>query len=94
MAASLPIDEYLRVFKNAEGEQLSDILNAVRQYIKILNPPHAAETIMSKAGVALQAIEKESDVNRLRARSYGLVQRIERIAAEGEKAAVEAIVEG
>ncbi|NNH43065.1 hypothetical protein HLI03_15590 [Rhizobium laguerreae] len=96
-AAALPVSEYLRVFETSEGQQLVDIMNGIKRYIRIINAGIPAEKVMNKAGVALQALEKQSEVNKLRARRHGLIQRIEQMAAVAEaekKAAAVATVEG
>jgi hypothetical protein len=73
-AAGLPIEDYLHVLKNAEGETLSNVLSGVRQYLKISNPPPGAEKIMMKAALVLKSIASESDINNIRATRYGLIQ--------------------
>ncbi|OWV75983.1 hypothetical protein ATY77_05275 [Rhizobium sp. R634] len=74
--AALPMEEYLRVFKENEGERLSNIIHAIRQYLTVANPSEDLSEIMDRAGNALREVAKESKVNELRAMRYGLIQRL------------------
>jgi hypothetical protein len=80
--------EYYRVFKNNEGsDNLGEILRGVSQYLRVQGLNQYAQAIMDKAGEALRMIAKESVVNDRRARSWGLIQRLEQKEAEAAVAA-------
>lgn len=77
-AAAVPVEEYIRVFKSYEGEQLSDIVAGVRQYLNVGGISDDAIRILTKAAKALREIEKESELNAMRARRFGIIQWLER----------------
>ncbi len=82
MAAALTVDDYLKVFQEKSGTDLSNILSAIRQYMRISNNSERAVTIMDKAGAALKQLASESPVDDFRARRFGLIQRLEIAAAQ------------
>jgi hypothetical protein len=84
MAAALTVDDYLQVFRETTGSQLSSVLSGIRQYLRVLNNTERAETIMDKAGAALRQLSTESLVDDFRARRIGLIQRIEEKEAQKE----------
>jgi hypothetical protein len=75
--AALPVEEYIRVFKSYQGEQFDDITNGVRQWLSLVNPTDAINTIMDKSAQAFIEIGKESNINAYRTRRWGLIERYE-----------------
>lgn len=85
-ASKLPVDDYIRIFRTYEGEKLSDILSGIRQYLNLADPEPQMSTIMDKAGQALRRLAAESPINKRRAMTHGLVQRLDAIEAEDNEA--------
>lgn len=82
--AELPVEEYIRVFKSHNGEKFDDIVNGVRQWLGLLNPTDAINTIMDKSALAFIEIGKESDINAYRTRRWGLIERYKKRHPEPE----------
>ncbi|ANM17186.1 hypothetical protein AMK06_CH02292 [Rhizobium sp. N541] len=80
--SSAPVDEYVRVFKAHEGEQLRTVLAGVFQYRGIENASEPMREIVSKAQEALTAIGKESRINAHRVKGWGVTIPNENIAAD------------
>ncbi len=70
----LPVDEYYRALKSHEGQDLSDIVDGLRQYLNLGNPNEQIFTILEKAGAALRLVAAESPINRRRAMRIGIIQ--------------------
>lgn len=82
-AAAVPVADYIRVFKTNEGEQLSDIISGIRQFLNVSGISDEMVQILTKAATALREIEKENELNAMRARRFGIIQWLEkREAAE------------
>lgn len=85
--AAAPTKEYLRVFMSYEGsETLGEILRGVSQYLRVHGINRYAEAIMDRSGEALRMIAKISPLNEQRARSWGLIQRLEKSEAQAAAA--------
>ncbi|MGR9471843.1 hypothetical protein [Rhizobium leguminosarum] len=82
--SSAPVDEYVRVFKEHEGDQLRTILAGVFQYRGIANASEPMREIVSKAQEALTAIGKESRINAHRVKGWGVTIPKEEIAAHDD----------
>ncbi|MCA1968579.1 MAG: KAP family NTPase [Rhizobium sp.] len=81
----LPAEEYYRALKSHEGQDLSDIVDGLRQYLTLGNPNEQVSAILEKAGAALRLVAAESPINRRRAMRLGIIQWLdarERAAAE------------
>lgn len=90
-AAAMPIEDYIAILKNYEGEELSKIMSGLRRDLSVINPSENSITIMDKAGMALREIAKENRLNHKRAMATGLIQRLEaREAAAQETPAARA----
>lgn len=74
--AKLPVEDYIRVLKSYEDQQLSDITDGLRQYLTVSNPTSEIETILEKAAVALMQIGRESPINARRAERLGIIERL------------------
>jgi len=86
----LSVEEYHRALKSHEGQDLSDIVDGLRQYLTLGNPNERVFAILEKAGAALRLVAAESPINRRRAMQVGIIQWLdarERAAAEAKLAA-------
>ena len=70
----LPVEEYHRALKSHEGQDLSNIVDGLRQYLNLGNPNEQIFTILEKAGTALRQVAAESPINRRRAMRIGIIQ--------------------
>ncbi|MEH7846001.1 hypothetical protein [Rhizobium laguerreae] len=83
--AAVPVKDYIRVLRSYNGDKLSLIMKGLAQWMGLVNPTDAINTIMDKAGEALLDIAKDSPLNAMRARRWGLIDRFETRAAEKPK---------
>jgi hypothetical protein len=70
--ASLPSDEYFRIFKSHTGRELSKIISAALQFDRIVNATAPMREISSKARQALRQIGSESAINARRVEKFGV----------------------
>lgn len=77
--AVAPVQEYIRALKGFHGDELGRVRRSLRQYLNVVNPSESWKTIMDRIGEALAVIEAESPLNAKRARTWGLIQRLEQL---------------
>ena len=65
-------EEFYKIFKNEEGEQLSSYVYACLQFGSFSNPTEQQGTIARNAIQALKTIAAESELNRRRVRKFGI----------------------
>lgn len=82
----LPVEEYHRALKSHEGQDLSDIVDGLRQYVSLGNPNEQILTILEKAGKALRLVAAESPINGRRAMRLGIIQWLEKREQAAAKA--------
>jgi hypothetical protein len=70
--AALPVGEYRKVLKSAEGEELRKILSGVLQFDRIVNASALMREISSRARKALKEIGNESAINKRRVGRLGV----------------------
>ena len=66
------VDEYYDLFKSEAGDHLSDIVNACLKFGQFSNPTERQKQIADNAKEALVRIGKESAINALRVRKFGV----------------------
>ncbi|RFB82348.1 hypothetical protein B5K08_32145 [Rhizobium leguminosarum bv. trifolii] len=71
------VEEYLSIFRSHEGEALAAILRGASYGRSITNPTPTEVEIMDRAGEALRTLAAESPIFEMRARTWGLIQRLE-----------------
>jgi hypothetical protein len=70
--AALPVEEYRKALKSAEGRDLRKILSGVLQFDRIVNASDLEREISSRARKALKEIGGESEINARRVRRFGI----------------------
>jgi len=70
--AALPVDEYRKVLKSAQGDDLRQILSGLLQFDRIGNPTDPMREISSRARKALKEIGGESAINKWRVQRFGV----------------------
>lgn len=70
--AETSADEYYELFKSESGDHLSDIVNACLKFGQFTNPSELQKQIAANATDALVRIGKESAINALRVRKFGV----------------------
>ncbi|PLX95186.1 MAG: hypothetical protein C0620_04535 [Desulfuromonas sp.] len=66
------VDEYYELFKSEAGDHLSDIVNTCLKFGQFSNPSERHKQISDNAKEALVRIGKESAINALRVRKFGI----------------------
>src|ERR1035438_4650041 len=70
--AVLPEDHYVAIFKKFEGPKLRGILDSCLQFDRIGNPSSEMVEISTRTKCALRRLGRESAINRLRVKRYGI----------------------
>lgn len=70
--ASLPADEYYRIFKLLNGDALRTAISACLEFDRVANATPGMREISARARQALLHIGKESPLNSLRVEAYGI----------------------
>jgi hypothetical protein len=70
--SALSIDEYYKIFKEGEGPELRTVIDTCLQFDRIASPSSPMSEISKRAKEALQRIGRESPINALRLRKYGI----------------------
>src|SRR5690606_15609473 len=70
--ADTTADEYYELFKSEAGEHLSDIVNTCLKFGQFSNASERQQQIAENAKKALIRIGKESPINALRVRKFGI----------------------
>lgn len=70
--ANTPVEEYVRVFKTYDGDDLRTILSGVFQYGRIGNASNDMKEIVTKSRKALTVIGQESKLNAERVKGWGI----------------------
>lgn len=70
--SALDVDEYYKMFKAHDGDELRKILNACLQFDRILNASEPMKEISRHTKEALKHIGQESPINASRVRKYGV----------------------
>lgn len=70
--ANTTADEYFELFKSEAGDHLSDIINAGLRFGQLSNASERHRQIAANATAALVKIAKESPLNALRVRKFGV----------------------
>jgi hypothetical protein len=81
--SALSVDEYYTMFKAHDGEVLRKIIDAVLQFDRILNASDPMREISKRAKEALKRVGRESPINALRVRKYGVEVDVEGNAGSG-----------
>lgn len=71
--ATATVEDYYKLFKSIEGSQLSKNINACLNFGRLGNTTEQQKEISNKAIAALKMIGKESTINKLRVKRYGIV---------------------
>jgi hypothetical protein len=69
----MDVEAYYNMFKSAKGDTLRRIVNNCLQFSRISNVPDTEKEIATRARQALEKIGRESPINALRVRKYGIV---------------------
>ncbi|WNG18304.1 hypothetical protein [Cystobacter fuscus] len=70
--ASLPSEEYYKIFKSHSGRELSRIISGALSFLRVVNASDEMKDISRKAKDALTLIGKESKINALRVKRFGI----------------------
>lgn len=70
--STLTADEYYKIFKDARGDDLRQILNGCLQFDRIANASEEMKEIPKRAREALDRIGRESEINAIRVKRYGV----------------------
>jgi hypothetical protein len=70
--SSLPVEEYYNVFKKNRGDSLHKMLDACLQFDRVGNATPEMSEISKRAKEALARIGRESAINAVRVRRYGI----------------------
>jgi hypothetical protein len=70
--ASLPVEEYQKVFKSTSGDQLRRILSNIFEFDRVANATEEMKEIPRRARMALKLIGAESAINRRRVSRFGV----------------------
>lgn len=70
--SSAPVEEYVRIFKAYESDELRTILIGVFQYSRVANASEPMKAILGKARDALTMLAQESRINEHRAKAWGV----------------------
>jgi hypothetical protein len=76
-ASKLSVDDYLRILKSHEGNDLRQIMTGLKKYVNTSGLDPRILTVMEKAGEALRQLAAENPLNKRRAMSLGLIQRLD-----------------
>ena len=72
MLSALSIDDYYRIFKETTGDDLRQVVSVCLQYDNVGGGSPEMKRIAENAKEALRRIGKESPVNAMRVKRYGL----------------------
>jgi hypothetical protein len=70
--ATLPAEDYYKIFKATSGDDLRRILSGIFQFDRIGNASDEMKEIPKRARLALQAIGRESPINKRRVGRFGV----------------------
>jgi hypothetical protein len=70
--SALSVDEYYAIFKGHDGDELRKIIDVCLQFNRISNASKPMREISKRAKEALKRVGRESQINALRVRKYGV----------------------
>jgi hypothetical protein len=73
MLAAIPVDEYHRLLKNTRGSELRKVIKASFMFDAVMGATPDMKELSMRVKEALQRIGKESPINALRVRPYGVI---------------------